>query len=55
MAWSLLIAQLRQASVAVRDYDEDTLKRVLDQLLPEFATREHGATADVIAIGSRSA
>ena len=55
MAWSLLMAQLRQASVAVRDYDEDTLKRVLDQLLPEFATREHGATADVIAIGSRSA
>ena len=55
MAWSLLMAQLKQAAVAVRDYDEDTLKRVLDQLLPEFATREHGATAEVIPIGSRSA
>ena len=55
MSWSLLTAQLRQAAVAVRDYDEDTLRRVLDQLLPEFAAHERGAAAEVIPIGSRSA
>ena len=55
MAWSLLMAQLRQAAVAVADYDEETLKRVLDQLLPEFTTHENGVAAEVIPIGSRSA
>ena len=29
---------------AVREYDEDTLRRVLDQLLPEFAAHEGVAT-----------
>jgi hypothetical protein len=54
MSWSILTAQLKQANVAVREYDEDALRRVLDQLLPEFAAQVRAA-ADVIPIGSRSA
>lgn len=54
MAWSLLTAQLRQATAAVHEYDEDTLRRVLEQLLPEFATNDHG-TAEIIRIAPRSA
>jgi FlaA1/EpsC-like NDP-sugar epimerase len=55
MSWSLLTAQLRQAAVAVREYDEDTLRRVLDQLLPEFAVRDTGASADVVPISGARA
>jgi FlaA1/EpsC-like NDP-sugar epimerase len=54
MAWSLLTAQLRQGELAVRDFDEPVLRRILDQLLPEFAAG--GAPADgnvVIALGAR--
>ena len=54
MSWSILTAQLKQANVAVREYDEDALRRVLDQLLPELAAQERAA-ADVIPIGSRTA
>ncbi|HVT32108.1 MAG TPA: polysaccharide biosynthesis protein, partial [Rhodanobacteraceae bacterium] len=54
MSWSLLTAQLRQASTAVREYDEDVLRRVLDQLLPEFAAEE-AVSAEVIPIdGARA-
>jgi hypothetical protein len=53
MSWSILAAQLRQAAVAVREYDEDALRRVLDQLLPEFAAHQC-ASAEVIPIGSRT-
>lgn len=38
MAWSLLTTQLRQGELAVRDFDEAMLKRILEHLLPEFAT-----------------
>lgn len=37
MAWSLLTTQLRQAETASRDFDEESLRRIVDQLLPEFA------------------
>ncbi|HEV7491926.1 MAG TPA: nucleoside-diphosphate sugar epimerase/dehydratase [Rhodanobacteraceae bacterium] len=50
MSWSLLTAQLRQAASATREYDEETLRRVLDQLVPEFAAHDGVATADVIPI-----
>ncbi len=55
MSWSILTAQLKQAAVAVCEYDEDTLRRVLDQLLPEFAVHDHATVAEVIPIGSRTA
>jgi FlaA1/EpsC-like NDP-sugar epimerase len=53
MAWSLLIAQLHQGEVAVRDFDEDTLRRILDQLLPEFATGDPQPAGVVVAFGTR--
>ncbi len=39
MPWNLLGTLLRQAELAVHDYDEDLLRRILDQILPEFDTR----------------
>ncbi len=39
MAWPLLSTLMRQAELAVRDFDEDALRRVIDQLLPEFDPR----------------
>ena len=53
MAWSLLMTQLRQAELAVRDFDEDTLRRILDQLLPEFSSSGRQADAVVVAFGAR--
>ena len=50
MSWSLLTAQLRQAASATREYDEEALRRVLDQLVPEFAAHGGLATAEVIPI-----
>ncbi len=55
MSWNLLTAQLRQAAAAVREYDEETLHRVLDQLVPEFAAHDRGATAEVIPISGAKA
>jgi len=49
MSWDILGMQLRQAALAVRDYDEDTLQRVLTSLLPEFAQRDDAA-AEVVPI-----
>ena len=46
---------MKQATAAVREYDEDTLRRVLVQLLPEFAAHERAPAAEVIPIGSRTA
>ena len=40
MAWSLLTTVLRQAELAVLDYDEEQLRRILTQLLPEFEARQ---------------
>jgi FlaA1/EpsC-like NDP-sugar epimerase len=53
MAWSLLIAQFQQAEAAVRDYDETQLRRILDQLLPEFAARDSETSATVIPFVAR--
>jgi FlaA1/EpsC-like NDP-sugar epimerase len=49
MSWDLLAAQLRQAAQAVRDYDEETLRRVLVSLLPEFAQRDE-SVGEVVPI-----
>jgi FlaA1/EpsC-like NDP-sugar epimerase len=49
MSWELLGAQLRQAAHAVREYDEETLRRVLVSLLPEFAQRDE-AVAEIVPI-----
>lgn len=53
MAWSLLMAQLRQGEVAVRDFDEDVLRRILDHLLPEFAASANPPPGVVVAFGPR--
>src|SRR5438445_4258173 len=50
MSWELLQAQLAKAALAVRDYDEDTLRRCLTNLLPEFAWREDGSDAEIVPI-----
>ena len=50
MSWELLNAQLVKAATAVRDYDEDTLRRCLTSLLPEFAQRDEGVNAEVVSI-----
>ena len=52
MSWELLNAQLRQAAQAVEVYDEDSLRRCLDSLLPEFM-RE--SLADVVPINRNRA
>ncbi|MBN8726400.1 MAG: polysaccharide biosynthesis protein [Xanthomonadales bacterium] len=54
MPWNQLAAQLRQCEAAVRDFDEPRLKRLLEQLLPEFASG--GAAQDagnVVALEPR--
>ena len=53
MAWDLLSAQLRQGEQAVRDFDDDTLRRILDQLLPEFAAVVPPHESVVLAFGTR--
>jgi len=53
MGWGLLSTLLRQADLAVRDYDEDVLRRVLDQLLPEFETRTPDTAATVLPFAAR--
>lgn len=52
MAWSLLAAQLHQGEVAVREFDEQALRRILERLLPEFATPAAQPTGSVLAFGS---
>jgi FlaA1/EpsC-like NDP-sugar epimerase len=57
MSWDLLSVQLRQAAQAVRDYDEDALRRCLSNLLPEFALRADpdADEANVISISRNQA
>ncbi|MEO8011019.1 MAG: nucleoside-diphosphate sugar epimerase/dehydratase [Dokdonella sp.] len=43
MPWNLLGTLMRQAELAVHDYDEDLLRRILDQILPEFDARSTDA------------
>ena len=49
MSWELLNVQLRNAAQGVREFDEDLLRRCVNSLLPEFATRDDAA-ADVVSI-----
>lgn len=37
VAWPLLVAQLRQCEAAVAEFDESRLRRILEQMLPDFA------------------
>jgi FlaA1/EpsC-like NDP-sugar epimerase len=53
MAWSLLTTLLRQGELAVRDFDENMLRRILDQLLPEFAASGAQEEGVVVAFGPR--
>lgn len=53
MAWSLLTTLLRQAELAVQDIDEEKLRRVLDQLLPEFEARGKESPGSVVALSAR--
>jgi FlaA1/EpsC-like NDP-sugar epimerase len=53
MAWSLLSAQLRHGDQAVREFDEDALRRILEQLLPEFAAVAAPGEGVVVAFGTR--
>ncbi|HEY0230495.1 MAG TPA: nucleoside-diphosphate sugar epimerase/dehydratase [Dokdonella sp.] len=53
MAWSLLSAQLRHGELAVREFDEEALRKILDQLLPEFATGGAQSDGVVVAFGTR--
>jgi FlaA1/EpsC-like NDP-sugar epimerase len=50
MSWELLQAQFAKAAIAVRDYDEETLRKCLTSLLPEFAWREDTGDAEVVPI-----
>ena len=50
MSWDMLTAQLRQSANAVRDFDEDALRRCLASLLPEFSERAVGEEAEVVPI-----
>jgi FlaA1/EpsC-like NDP-sugar epimerase len=53
MSWELLNAQLRNAAQAVRDYDEDILRRCMSNLLPDFTLRDEQA-GDVVSINRRN-
>lgn len=53
MAWSMLTTLLRQAELAVQDVDEDVLRRILDQLLPEFDPRSNANAGNVVAFNAR--
>ena len=51
MSWTLLETQLAQAEVAARDFDEEALRRILEQLLPEFVAAQ-AAENNVIPLRS---
>jgi len=52
MSWPLLTAQLAQAETAARDFDEETLRRIIEQLLPEFVAAQNANTDNVVALRS---
>jgi len=54
MAWSFLITLLRQGELAVRDFDEPGLRRILEQLLPEFASSTLGGESVVVDFEARN-
>jgi FlaA1/EpsC-like NDP-sugar epimerase len=53
MSWSLLGLLMQQGEQAVLDYDENQLRRILDQLLPEFEGRDSDVSATVIPFAAR--
>lgn len=53
LSWDLLLAQLRAAESAVEKFDEDALRRIVNQLLPEFGGAAAPPAADVVALGVR--
>ena len=53
MSWSLLEMLMQQAAQAVLEFDEIQLRRILDQLLPEFEAREPDVSATVIPFAAR--
>ena len=52
MSWPLLTAQLAQAEAATREFDEEALRRIIDQLLPEFVAAQNAGADNVIALRS---
>ncbi|MEP6484582.1 MAG: nucleoside-diphosphate sugar epimerase/dehydratase [Rudaea sp.] len=48
MSWDLLNAQLRTAADGVRAYDEDVLRRCMNNLLPDFSP--NGQDAEIVSI-----
>ena len=53
VGWSLLSTLLRQGRIAVDDYDEILLRRILVQLLPEFDTPASQAAATILPFAAR--
>lgn len=53
LSWDLLLVQLRAAESAVEKFDEDALRRIVNQLLPEFGGAAASPAADVVALGVR--
>lgn len=53
LSWDLLLVQLRAAESAVEKFDEDALRRIVNQLLPEFGGAAASPVADVVALGVR--
>jgi hypothetical protein len=53
MGWSLLGMLMQQAEQAVLEFDEIQLRRILDQLLPEFESRDTEVSATVIPFAAR--
>lgn len=53
MSWSVLSQLLQQAQQAVADFDETALRRILDQLLPEFSPFVASPDSVVIPFAAR--
>jgi FlaA1/EpsC-like NDP-sugar epimerase len=53
LAWDALAVQVQQAAVAVAEFDEERLARIVEQLLPEFSPRHRVGSADVIVMEPR--
>ena len=52
MSWAVLTAQLAQAESAAREFDEETLRRIVEQLLPEFVAAQNAGGDNVVALRS---
>lgn len=50
MSQEILNTQLKQIAIAVQNYDDDALNRVLVNLLPEYATGLNGKVADILPL-----